>query len=187
MEIKNPCESCNQACCREPFKQLYTRFKIDQIIANHDYITPENKSDFFTRKDEVLNGIPVSYFITNKRNDGSCVFLNEQGLCSIYLDRSLDCKTYPVIFEYDTSTNEVTIYLDQTPDCRDGTPLFDQNSELVVSEVDKIEQQLREELVHWTRDELIAYTYMPPSTTDKDTGESAKLYKLRSFILNIDL
>jgi len=98
------CSSCLQNCC----KRFYS------------ILLPDEEEEFNN----------VSFPIKTERgvikcigayNGRQCPFLDENGRCTIYENRPLDCRLWPVMIYIDFKTRERIIYLDlECPAVRSG-------------------------------------------------------------------
>lgn len=81
--VSDLCLLCDTPCCKENFVPL-----IEEEIKSKKYeMIFETIFSFEDKK--VISG----YFLKRKK-DGSCIYLNEFDMCTIWKDRPLSCKIY---------------------------------------------------------------------------------------------
>ncbi|MEM2658891.1 MAG: YkgJ family cysteine cluster protein [Zestosphaera sp.] len=89
------CSDCRINCC----KRFYA------------VLLPEEEKDFENSSFSIDTELG-SVRAIGSRNGLSCPYLDDTGMCSIYVRRPLDCRLWPVILYYDFKTGEKVIYLD---------------------------------------------------------------------------
>lgn len=139
MEIGKECQICGQQCCRnsEKFGKI--------ALSEHDYQTIKDETDYkdFVQKIESEHG--WIYLIKIKNNN--CIFLKENGKCSIHAVKPLDCKIYPVLFKY--KNGDITFFISERCPFHDQvTPNF----------VEGAKKEALNELKKWNEENLIGYT-----------------------------
>jgi Fe-S-cluster containining protein len=143
------CVRCRAACCKLPFDQIFSTNDQDRISPEID-----QRQALEDRSLVVPHYGEVSYRISRKRPDGTCWFLDpERQTCQHYESRSLDCRTWPIIFIYDPMTHLVRVV-------KASCALCDaMDAEAIQATIDLI----RREIPHWREEELLAYTFTEPS------------------------
>jgi Fe-S-cluster containining protein len=139
MEIGEVCQICGQQCCRktEKFGKI--------ALSEKDYqkIKEETSCKDFVYKVESENG----WIYLAKIKDNNCIFLEENGKCSIHSIKPLDCRIYPVLFRY--QKGDIIFFIS------DRCPFHEQ----VPSEyVKKAKEEAEKELKTWSEKNLIGYT-----------------------------
>lgn len=100
----NICSSCQTNCCRKFYAVLL----------------PEEEEEF----------MDVSFTVNTERGEVRCIgsnfgkpcpFLSPEGMCTIYENRPLDCRLWPVMVYIDFKSREKVVYLDMDcPAVREG-------------------------------------------------------------------
>lgn len=95
MEKQTTCQKCireNGGCCSD------VRFSVHLSEAKPfiQYFENENPKN---HKLKLTKGDPEFYVYDSGNED--CIFLNDQKLCSIYADRPLMCRLYPLMWKED--------------------------------------------------------------------------------------
>ena len=154
------CSECGQKCCREPFKQFYTAPEQQAVLT-------------FLSESKIATIKKIENQVTCKNADGSCCFLDEKGLCEIYLHRSLDCAIYPFFYEFDATAKTITIYLDTTEICY---PVL-KNSPYLTDPIfiQKLSEEFAQELYLWTSAELLAYSALEPKTVGQISDQYRRI------------
>jgi Fe-S-cluster containining protein len=95
VDFSSICNGCKVNCCKKFYAVLL----------------PEEEEKF---KDAAFSvETPLGYVKAIGAKDGKpCPFLDEKGLCSIYPERSFDCRLWPILLYYDFNTDEKVAYLD---------------------------------------------------------------------------
>ena len=84
--LKN-CVNCN-ICCSSPYGSPF--ILEEEVKKIQEYSKEKGLNDKL---------IPVdNHFEIEKKDNGDCGYLNEQGLCDIYEVRPLDCRIFPLGF-----------------------------------------------------------------------------------------
>lgn len=81
--VSDICLFCDAPCCKENFVPL-----TDEEVKSKKYeMVFESIFNFETKK------VNTGYFLKRKK-DGSCIYLNEFDMCTIWKDRPLSCRIY---------------------------------------------------------------------------------------------
>ncbi len=101
-EVKVKCgfRDCHKCC-----------LNTEMLLSSEDLERIEAKG--FNREEFCLDPKQADGFWQLRNVDGRCFFLNKEGQCTIYYDRPMGCRLYPLILTLDT--NEVII----DDDCRE--------------------------------------------------------------------
>jgi Fe-S-cluster containining protein len=137
--VKNICSNeCGARCCYG-----------DVFLTQSDIkrISDSGKSDFLRQGS--CGSVEDSGLMKTNRKDGSCFFLSDEKICSIYEKRPIDCQIFPFGYVFDGDC--VMIVLCDCPLSRRMGP-------------DAIEAQkklAREKICKFTREEMAKYDEIP--------------------------
>jgi len=88
---------CKSKCCRSTPPAL-TSEDIDKI-KKRDNINIEEAIESAKKKE-------IFFVVSKKEGSHNCYFLSDEGECTIYADRPLDCKLFPILFKIKTYERE---------------------------------------------------------------------------------
>lgn len=139
MDLSKLCQICGQRCCRrtEKFGKI--------ALSERDYrrIKEHTNLDSFVERIDSENG----WIYIMKTRDDACIFLQEDGKCSIYTFKPLDCMTYPAVFQY--CGGKISFFISTR--CSyyyEVTPEF----------LDRVKKEAESELVGWSRENIMGYS-----------------------------
>lgn len=81
--VSDICLFCDAQCCKENFVPL----TLEEARSGKYEAVFNSIFDFNTKK------LETGYFLKRKK-DGSCIYLNEVNLCTIWKDRPKACRVY---------------------------------------------------------------------------------------------
>ncbi|MBU7022969.1 MAG: YkgJ family cysteine cluster protein [Theionarchaea archaeon] len=138
MEIGNACRVCGQQCCRktEKFGKI--------ALSENDYARIEHHVQKpFARKVRSEHG----WIYLMEIHDEKCIFLQDDGKCSINSFKPLDCKIYPLLFRY--SNEEITFFVSSRCPFHHQVPR---------EFVEGAGREAQEELEQWSEENLKGYS-----------------------------
>jgi Fe-S-cluster containining protein len=98
------CRGCQVNCCRR-FYAILLDEEVEEFKA-------------------VAKPIKTRYGIVHTLGDphgGVCPYLRSDGLCNVYPERPFDCRFWPLMIHYDSTSGEFVIHLDmECPAAREG-------------------------------------------------------------------
>ena len=143
------CEKCDDdECCKEPYYAFVSKGEIQRI---KDYIKkekfPEKFNDFLTKETFRYKNKDVEVFAIKKIN-GPCIFLKDNRFCLIQKVKSLDCRQWPLTFDYLENEDKLIIF-------KGVCPLSDV---LKDGWVEFMVETIKSELKTWPLEDLAAYS-----------------------------
>ncbi|MBU6996344.1 MAG: YkgJ family cysteine cluster protein [Theionarchaea archaeon] len=138
MEMGSTCRICGQQCCRK------TKEFGKIALSEKDYVRIQlHIQGSFAKKVYSKNG----WIYLMEIFEGKCVFLQEDGNCAINSFKPLDCKIYPLLFQY--SGGEITFFVSsRCPFHHEVTSEFAEGAE----------REARDELEEWSEQNLKGYS-----------------------------
>jgi len=82
------CTKCDGRCCKTPINN-FNVVLLPQEMKNLKKFSKKLKTRY--------GGV----YILNKKEDGSCIFLDNMHRCTIYKDRPFECKVFPLVIDYE--------------------------------------------------------------------------------------
>jgi len=158
------CNECtDEYCCKEPYYAFMSKGEVQRI---KDYLKKENFpkkfSEFIAEEDFEYKNEDYKVLAIRKIN-GPCIFLKDKRYCMIQDVKPLDCREWPLTFDYDEKKDELTIY-------KGECPLSDVLDEEWVNDM---VERIRRETAQWPIEDLAAYS----SYDRDDTLKPIKKFK----------
>ena len=105
------CKECtDEECCKEPYYAFLSKGEVQKI---KDFLKKEKFAkkyfDFITEEDFEYKNKDYKVLSIKKIN-GPCLFLKDERFCMIQEVKPLDCREWPLTFDYDEKNDELTIY-----------------------------------------------------------------------------
>lgn len=161
------CNVCtDEECCKEPYYAFMSKGEVQKI---KDYLKKENfdKKYFEFITEENFQYKNKNYKVLSiKKINGPCIFLENNRFCMIQDVKPLDCREWPLTFDYDEYHNELTIY-------KGFCPLSEVLDDYWIKDMIK---KIKKELKKWPLEDLAAYS----SYDRDDTLQSIK--KVKNFL-----
>ncbi len=144
------CKTCNLFCC-QIFNAFIATNEVERINekirkSNLDFL--KNKENFFDFKLIDYDSQQLPSRLLKKNKDNKCIFLNNDKKCIIHEVKPLDCRIWPITFDYKPEENKLIIYLGSCP----------LSSILPESWVEATINQMVNELRQFDIDQLISYS-----------------------------
>ena len=143
------CEKCDdEECCKEPYYAFVSKGEIKKI---KDYIKkkkfPSEFSDFLDVEKFTFKNKEYEVFAI-KKIEGPCIFLKNNRFCMIQSVKSLDCRQWPLTFDYIEEEDKLIIY-------KGVCPL----SEVLQEDwIEFMVETIKSELKTWPLEDLAAYS-----------------------------
>ena len=152
------CKTCNIFCCKI-FHAFVATNEIERIIKkikelDLDFL--KEKCDFFDFKEIKYKDQFLPSRLLKKLKDKNCIFLNDEKKCLIHEVKPLDCRIWPITFDYKPEENKLIIYLGSCP----------LTSFLPESWIESTSNQMISELQKFEKDQLISYSISLSSIDD---------------------
>lgn len=152
MEFIEVCKQCTESiCCSKPFFAFVTETERIKIL---DFLKSEN-INIAPNKVFLYNQENNSYVIPKEQN-GKCIFLQKDKTCAIHSVKPLDCQLWPLTFEFNPQSNEITLILGECS----AVKLLKVQKKLK-QWLNQQKELLLKNLNSYTRIELIAYSNLP--------------------------
>ena len=143
------CEKCDDdECCKEPYYAFASKIEIQRI---KDYIKKEKfpkKFTNFLNREKFIYKNKENEVLAIRKIDGSCIFLKDNRFCMIQKVKPLDCRQWPLTFDYIEKEDKLIIY-------KGVCPLSDILKEQWIESMVNI---IETELQSWPLEDLAAYS-----------------------------
>ncbi|NHI91337.1 MAG: hypothetical protein EAX96_02465 [Candidatus Lokiarchaeota archaeon] len=158
------CKECDdEECCKEPYYAFLSKIEIlkikEYLLANKF----EKKFQNFISKGNFTYNDEKTEVFSIKKDKGKCIFLKDNRFCMIQNVKPLDCRQWPLTFDYLEKEDKLIIY-------RGVCPLSDVLDENWIKSMIEI---IKKEVKNWPLQDLAAYT----SYDRDDTLREIKIFE----------
>ncbi|MHA1798533.1 MAG: YkgJ family cysteine cluster protein [Candidatus Helarchaeota archaeon] len=143
------CKKCkDEGCCKEPYYAFSSKIEIEKIKTYMSKMKfPKEFKNFITKEKFIHHDKETEVFSIKKIN-GSCIFLTDNRFCMIQDVKPLDCRQWPLTFDYIENEDKLVIF---EGDC----PL---TNVLKKSWINSTIETIKNELKSWPLEDLAAYS-----------------------------
>lgn len=173
------CKICNdEECCKDPYYAFCGRHEIKKIKKFlNDSKKTRKLQNWLESENTTIMGTDYEFF-SIKRIDGTCIFLEGERLCQIHPVKPLDCRTWPLTWDYIEEKNRLLIYIGECPlkePLLRNPGVVESIKRKIISEVQDFTPEERAVYTSFEKNETletfeeISIDYKKPSTNKKST------------------
>ena len=158
------CSKCtDEECCMDPYYAFCGRHEIEKI---QNFINKNGldfqRSDWLDTSEIFIDGMDIKYYFI-KKIDGACIFLQGKRFCRIQPVKPLDCRCWPLTWDYEEYTKSLIIYVGECPivDATKDEP----------KALDGLESMILKEVGYFTSKERKAFSSFEKNETLKKISE----------------
>lgn len=153
------CERCiDEECCADPYFTFCAR---NEIPAIQEFVKdlPKRYHNFLETNTINIGGQQYEYLGIRKLG-GKCIFLKGRRRCLIHEVKPLQCRCWPLVWEWNAESNNLLIYIDEDPSCL-LTTILKKNSEWL----SRMKQFIADQVLKMTAEDRLAFSALPGDTS----------------------